>query len=91
MRRELMEELDLRVQVGQALNPMTHAYAAFTVILYPFICAVASGKIFLHEHEAFAWLSPAGLLTLDWAEADRPVLGAYLETLGVRESKTASS
>ena len=88
LRRELMEELDLCVQVGEALNPMTHAYATFTVILYPFICAVASGKIILHEHAAFAWLPPSRLLMLDWAEADRPVLDAYLEILEVRRKES---
>ncbi len=87
LRRELMEELDLCVQVGQALKPMTHAYATFTVVLYPFICAIASGEIILHEHAAFAWLSPSSLLTLDWAEADRPVLDTYLEMLGIRKKE----
>ena len=83
LRRELLEELDLCVQVGEALKPMTHAYATFTVTLYPFICVIESGMIILREHAAFAWLSPSGLLTLDWADADRPVLDVYLERTGI--------
>jgi len=79
LKRELMEELALEVQVGEALEPMTHAYRKFTVILYPFICALRSGEIVLHEHAAFAWLTPSGLPELDWAEADRPVVDAYLK------------
>ena len=77
LRRELKEELALDVQVGEALKPMTHAYRTFTVILYPFICVIKTGEMVLHEHAAFVWLPPSRLSSLDWAEADRPVLDVY--------------
>jgi len=84
LQRELMEELDLYVLVGDPLNPMTHDYATFIVTLYPFICTIKSGAITLHEHAAVAWLPPSRLPSLDWAAADRPVLDAYLKILEVQ-------
>ena len=79
LKRELEEELALCIQIGEALKPMTHAYETFTVILHPFICVIKSGTIVLREHAAFAWLTTSELPALDWADADLPVLNAYLK------------
>jgi 8-oxo-dGTP diphosphatase len=78
LRRELSEELGINVRVGKNLPPATHDYPAFIVTLYPFICTIDSGEIVLHEHAAISWLPPEQLHTLDWAEADLPVIESYL-------------
>jgi len=77
--RELREEMGVEISVGVPLTPTTHHYPTFTVTLHPFICRIESGAITLHEHVAMAWLAPDQLLTLDWAEADGPVLAEYLQ------------
>ncbi len=83
LRRELKEELELSVRVVAALEPMApHAYQTLTVTLYPFICRIKSGEVFLREHAAFAWLTPSQLPALEWADADRPVLDVYLKMCG---------
>lgn len=80
LRRELVEELGVTVSVGRPLPPHTHSYDTFTVTLYPFICSIGPETIIsLHEHAAIAWLAPRELHTLDWLEADRPVLETYLQ------------
>ncbi len=84
LKRELMEELELSVTVREALEPVTHAYDGFTVTLYPFVCDMEGGNVVLHEHAAFTWLKPADLPRLDWAAADRPVLSAFLKTIGFK-------
>ena len=82
LQRELFEELGVCVDVGKSLPPVTHHYPTFTVTLYPFVCAIRCGEIItLHEHAAMTWLPPQELLTLDWAEADLPVIQSYLEQL----------
>ena len=53
----------------------------FMVTLYPFVCTIESGEIILHEHAAISWLTPKQLHTLDWAEADLPVIEMYLAAL----------
>jgi len=81
LRRELMEEMNLRIAVRQPLPPATHDYPSVTVTLHPFICAIESGELRLHEHAAVLWLEPPMLYTLDWAAADLPVLAAYCNQL----------
>jgi 8-oxo-dGTP diphosphatase len=76
--REILEEMGIRIRVGVSLPSSTHQYPALTVTLYPFICSIESGEIVLHEHSAINWLPPNELHTLDWAEADLPVIAAYL-------------
>lgn len=78
LKRELMEELGITISVGPALKPATYSYPAFTVTLYPFVCAIETGEITLHEHAAIAWLPPEELFSLDWAEADGPILAEYV-------------
>jgi len=77
LKRECLEELGIEVAVGDALSPVTHSYLAFTVTLYPFFCTIASGKITLHEHKAVVWLAPEKLASLDWADADWPIIEEY--------------
>lgn len=79
LRRELVEEMGIHVCVRKSLPASTHHYPTFAVTLHPFICSINSGVIVLHEHAAIVWLSPEKLHTLDWAEADVPVIESYLE------------
>ena len=78
LHRELFEELNVTVIVDRPLSPSTHRYETFAVTLYPFICTLESGEPVLHEHAASRWLPPDRLFSLDWAEADRPVIEEYL-------------
>jgi 8-oxo-dGTP diphosphatase len=87
LKRELREELGIDVSVGPPLAPTTHRYRAFTVTLYPFRCRVVAGDITLHEHAALVWLLPAELHTLDWAEADLPVIDQYRRSAGAPGSR----
>jgi 8-oxo-dGTP diphosphatase len=77
LQRELVEEMGVTIAVGRPLPLHTHSYDTFTVTLYPFVCSIESDTITLHEHAAMVWLPPEELHTLDWAEADWPVLEAY--------------
>ena len=79
--RELIEEMGIQPAVGRPLPPSTHHYDEFTVTLFPFICSIRSGDIKLHEHAAATWLPPGDLSSLDWAEADMPVLNSYRDFL----------
>lgn len=78
LQRELLEEMNIQVGILKSLPASTHSYQTFTVTLYPFLCSIESGEILLHEHAAITWLPPEELATLDWAEADWPVIESYL-------------
>lgn len=79
LRRELMEELGIFARIIRALPPNNHEYPSFALTLHPFICEIVSGEITLHEHAAINWLSPSEMLTLDWAEADIPIVRCVAE------------
>jgi len=77
LRRELVEELGVQVEVGRPLTPATHHYDAFTVTLYPYVCRILSGEITLFEHSAISWLPAERMHELDWADADLPIIREY--------------
>lgn len=79
--REVSEELNVQIAAGRSLSSVSHDYRDFSVTLYPFICAIVSGEITLHEHKTLLWLSPHELWSLDWVVADFPIISAYCEML----------
>jgi 8-oxo-dGTP diphosphatase len=83
LRRELREELGVEVDVGEPLPASAHDYPAFSVILHPMRCRIAGGDVTLHEHADARWLAPAELLSVDWADADLPVLETWKAAHGV--------
>lgn len=76
--RELLEELEIAVVIGDALTPVSHSYDDFTVTLYPYVCSMNEGTMTLHEHAAIVWVEPQNLPELDWAVADLPIIAEYL-------------
>jgi 8-oxo-dGTP diphosphatase len=77
LRRELVEEMGIRIKVGRPLTPATHEYPTFIVTLYPYVCSILSGEITLFEHSAISWLPAAQMHELDWADADLPIIEEY--------------
>ncbi len=82
LRRELMEELSIAVEVLSTLPSASHDYPGFSITLFPFICKVVSGEMLLREHSAIRWVLPEDLRSVDLAEADIPIVASYLSTLG---------
>jgi len=81
LQREITEELGIRICLKRSLPAQTHKYPAFKITLYPFVCSIESGEIILHDHSAILWRQPQELNSLDWADADVPVLKSYLQLL----------
>lgn len=81
LRRELREELGVEVEIGEPLPEVAHDYPDFSVTLHPLRCRIVSGEMTLHEHAEARWLFPSELLTVDWADADLPVLEAWKSRL----------
>ena len=78
IKREIFEELGLKVAVKQLLPSVKHAYDSHTVKLIPFICSVEEGKISLSEHKSYSWLPLEALESVDWLDADRKALKALM-------------
>jgi 8-oxo-dGTP diphosphatase len=68
--REITEELECEVAVGELITTTTHEYDFGVVVLTTFYCELLSGTPVLTEHAEVVWLSPAELNSLEWAPAD---------------------
>lgn len=79
IRREIMEELAIELDLIRKLPVHSHAYGEKIIELTPFVCSVATGELQIREHNAIKWCSKDELQQLDWAEADIGVLNSYLQ------------
>ena len=80
IKREISEELNIKIEVKKRLTPVTHQYPNFKIKLIPFIAEYLSGELELREHSNFLLADKNDLINLDWAEADLPILKEYLST-----------
>lgn len=78
IKREILEELNIEIEVNERLTPVVHQYSNFTIELIPFIADYHSGELKLKEHSSFILANKKDLINLDWAEADLPVLKEFL-------------
>ena len=74
LHRELKEELDLSMKVKSFYMTVIHEYPDFELTMHSFICEVEVQKLVLHEHINYKWQTINDLSTLDWAEADLPIV-----------------
>ena len=68
--REISEELDAEIEVGDLLETVEWDYPAFHLTMHCFICSLLSDSVHLNEHEASAWLTPETLHSVKWLPAD---------------------
>ena len=74
IKREIKEELNIFVEVLDRLTPSIYNYPTFTIELIPFTANYVSGELKLKEHHQYLLLDKNELHTLDWAEADLPIV-----------------
>ena len=72
--REITEELECVVAVGELITTTSHEYDFGIVVLTTFYCELLSGSPVLTEHAEVVWLPSAELGSLDWAPADIPAV-----------------
>lgn len=77
IKREISEELNIDIKIRGKLTPVIHQYPNFKIHLIPFIADYVSGDMTLREHADHLFLNKEELNTLDWAEADLPILNEY--------------
>lgn len=79
--REIREELDCSVKVKDYITVTDHQYDFGIVSLSTYYCELVQGEPVFSEHSEISWVSPAELLTLDWAPADIPAVEKIKEDL----------
>lgn len=72
--REIREELDATIEVGELLQTVEWDYPTFHLTMHCFWCQLACDALHLNEHEAAAWLDKDTLFSVRWLPADMGVL-----------------
>ena len=70
LKREIKEELDAEIAVGEFLETVEWDYPDFHLTMHCFICSLESESMHLNEHEASVWLSKDTLDSVQWLPAD---------------------
>lgn len=72
--REILEELDTEIEVGELLDTVEYDYPQFHLSMDCFMCTVKSGELVLKEHEAARWLNKDTIDSVDWLPADQGLI-----------------
>ena len=73
--REIKEELDTEIAVGDYLTTIEYDYPAFHLSMQCFWCRIMDGTLVLKEHEAARWLDVDHIDSVDWLPADLTIIG----------------
>ena len=70
LKREIMEELETEITVGELIDTIEYDYPAFHLSMDCFWCEIVKGDLVLKEHEAAKWLTKEELDSVEWLPAD---------------------
>lgn len=70
LKREIMEELDTEIVVGELIDTIEYDYPTFHLSMDCFWCEVVAGNLVLKEAEAAKWLTKDQLNRVAWLPAD---------------------
>ena len=68
--REIKEELDTDIEVGELIDTIEYDYPTFHLSMDCFWCDIIKGDLVLKEHEAARWLRKSELDNVEWLPAD---------------------
>lgn len=72
--REIKEELDVEIEVGELIETVEYDYPQFHLTMHCFICSILAGDMVLKEHQAGKWLTRDTLHSVEWLPADEGLL-----------------
>ena len=72
--REIHEELDTEIRVGELIETIEYDYPAFHLSMDCFWCEVVDGELKLLEAEDAKWLSKDTLYSVQWLPADLTII-----------------
>ena len=81
LKREIEEELETEIEVGEYLTTIEHDYPKFHLSMKCYWARIIEGKPVLLEHEAARWLSREELDSVAWLPADETIIDRIKESL----------
>jgi len=79
--REIQEELDTEIEVGELLDTIEYDYPTFHLSMKCFWSSIVSGDLVLKEHEAARWLTRDEIFDVEWLPADISLVGKIKENM----------
>ena len=70
LKREIQEELDTEISVGDLIDTIEYDYPEFHLSMDCFWCEILKGDLVLREHEAARWLDKNTIDGVDWLPVD---------------------
>ena len=70
LKREIKEELDTKIEVGDLIDTIEYDYPDFHLTMHCYWCFVKLGSLELNEHKAAKWLTKNQLYSVEWLPAD---------------------
>ena len=81
LKREIEEELEIEIEVGEYLTTIEYDYPSFHLSMKCYWCRIIEGRPVLLEHEAARWLGKDELDSVDWLPADITIIDMIREKL----------
>ena len=81
LRREIHEELEAFIKVGDLIDTIEYDYPEFHLSMDCFWARVESGELILKEAEDARWLGREELDSVEWLPADRKLIEKLIESL----------
>lgn len=72
--REIKEELNIEIEVGEKLDKIEYDYPKFHLSMDCFLCSVKAGKLILNEHKEARWLTKDTIDSVAWLPADQKLI-----------------
>ena len=74
LHREILEELDTEITVGDKFTTIEYDYPEFHLSMDCFLAHIVEGSLVLKEHEAARWLKKNELDSVKWLPADQTII-----------------
>ena len=80
LKREILEELGVEIEIISALQVSEYSYDGVrTIRLIPYLAFITDdSEPKAHEHSEIRWVPNSELMQLDWAAADVPIVLEYI-------------
>ena len=82
--REIKEELEVNIQVGELIDVVEYDYPTFHLTMECYWVEIISGELVLKEHQAAKWLSKVELNSVNWLAADIEVVNKLQNSTNIK-------
>jgi 8-oxo-dGTP diphosphatase len=78
LKREIKEELKIEIEIKEKFKTIIHSYPDFKIKLYSYICTTKNFSGKLYDHTEYKLLNIKDIKSLDWLEADIPLIESLM-------------